>query len=185
MYADVSRRRSMDRAMPGLAFRGMTLLFKIRDLLSPPGDTLAEVDILPGHRVLDYGCGPGAYVPDVSRQVGPSGRVYALDIHPLAVARVQALARRKRLANVETICSDCQTGLADDSLDVVLLYDIFHMLSEQEAVLSELRRVLKPGGTLSLLDPHMREEDILARVTESGAFTLVQRGITTYSFAPA
>jgi len=174
----------MDRAMPGLMFRGMSLLFRIRDLISPPSDMLAEVDILPGYRVLDYGCGPGAFVPEVSKRVGPSGRVYALDIHPLAVARVQALVRCEGLDNVETICSGCQTGLADDSLDVVLLYDIFHMLSEQDAVLAELRRVLKPGGTLSLQDPHMQEEDILARVAESGSFSFVQGGIKTFSFVP-
>ena len=175
----------MDRPMPGLMFTGMSFLFRIRDLIFPPEGTLAEAGIQPGHRELDYGCGPGAYVPDVAEQVGPTGRVYALDIHPLAVARVQALAKRRGLDNVETICSDCQTGLSDDSLDVVLLYDIYHMLSEQDAVLAELRRVLKPGGTLSLQDPHMQEEDILARVVQSGSFRLAHKGLKTYSFVPA
>ena len=175
----------MDRPMPGLMFTGMSLMFKIRDLIFPPGETLAEAGLQSGDYVLDYGCGPGAYVPEAAQQVGPTGRVYALDIHPLAVARVQALAKRKGLGNVETICSDCQTGLPDNSLDVVLLYDIYHMLSEQDAVLAELRRVLKPGGTLSLQDPHMQEEDILAQVAQSGYFELAHKGLKTYSFVPA
>jgi ubiquinone/menaquinone biosynthesis C-methylase UbiE len=170
--------------MPGLLFNGMSFLFKIRDLLSPPGEMLREVDIRPGFQVLDYGCGPGAYIPDVAGKVGQSGHVYALDIHPLAVERVQELARRKQLTNVETICSDCQTGLQDDVLDVVLLYDIFHMLSEPDTVLAELRRVLKPGGTLSFSDPHMQETDILDGMTRCGLFKLASRNHKTYSFAP-
>jgi ubiquinone/menaquinone biosynthesis C-methylase UbiE len=72
--------------------------------------------------------------------------VYALDLHPLAVERVRTLARKQQLGNVETIQSDCATGLPDGSVDVVLLYDIFHMLSEPDAILGELHRVLPNPG---------------------------------------
>jgi ubiquinone/menaquinone biosynthesis C-methylase UbiE len=109
--------------------------------------------------------------------------VYALDLHPLAIERVQALARRRNLDNVETIQSDCATGLPDGSVDVVLLYDIFHGLSEPEAVLAELRRVLKAEGTLSVHDPHMREKDLVGGVTESQRFALAGKGEKTYRFA--
>jgi ubiquinone/menaquinone biosynthesis C-methylase UbiE len=143
------------------------------------------VDIRPGFQVLDYGCGPGAFVPEVAKRVGPSGRVYALDIHPLAIERVKALAQRQQLANVETICSNCQTGLPDDSLDLVLLYDIYHMLSDPDAVLAELHRVLKPGGMLSFSDPHMQETDILAGIARGGLFKLARGDAKTYSFVPA
>jgi len=175
----------VDRPMPNLMFAGMSFLFKIRDLFSPPEKMLREVDICSGFQVLDYGCGPGAYIPDLAQQVGPTGRVYALDIHPLALERVRALAKRHQLANVGTIRTDCQTGLPEDSLDVVLLYDIFHMLSEPDAVLAELHRVLKPGGTLSFSDPHMSEADILAGVTRSGQFKLAYKTLKTYGFVPA
>jgi ubiquinone/menaquinone biosynthesis C-methylase UbiE len=173
----------MDTPMPNWAFSGMSFMFRVRDLLQPRTQVLCEVDLRPGDHVLDYGCGPGAYVPHVAERVGETGRVYALDLHPLAVRRVQALARRRRLSNVQTIRSDCQTGLPDGSVDVVLLYDIFHMLSEPVTVLSELHRVLKEDGTLSLLDPHMREEDLVAGVTRGGMFALVSKGARTYRFA--
>ncbi|GAH29083.1 unnamed protein product, partial [marine sediment metagenome] len=42
--------------------------------------------------------------------VGKSGKIYALDIHPLAIQMVQRIATKKQLTNVETICSDCKTG---------------------------------------------------------------------------
>lgn len=124
--------------MSNLHFRAMSLTMKLRDLLSLRKDVLKEVGIVPGSHVLDYGCGPGGYVAPSAELVGDSGKIYALDIHPLAVRSVQRLAARKRLANVETICSDCSTELPDSSIDVVLLYDTFHGLGDPGAVLKEL-----------------------------------------------
>jgi ubiquinone/menaquinone biosynthesis C-methylase UbiE len=172
----------MDRPMSNLGFRGMSLLFKIRDLALPREEILREVGIRQGFQVLDYGCGPGAYVPETSRLVGETGRVYALDIHPLAVERVQTLARKKQLANVETICSDCKTGLPDNSLDAVLLYDIFHGLSDPQRILAELHRALKPNGTLSVNDHHLDEGKIVSGVMQNQLFDVAGCGEHTVSF---
>jgi ubiquinone/menaquinone biosynthesis C-methylase UbiE len=174
----------MDSPMSDFMFNGMSFIFKLRDLIVPRKKVLEEVGIESGDRVLDYGCGPGTYTPDVAEMVGASGRVYALDIHPLAVRRVQDLAKRKQLTNVKTILSDCDTGLPDDSVDVVLLYDIFHLLNEPRAVLAELHRVLKPGGTLSFNDHHMKEDDIIVGMTEGLLFALSKQDERTYSFSP-
>ena len=81
----------MDSVMSNLAYGGMSLAFKLRDLLVPRSRVLDEVGLRPGQAVLDFGCGPGAYVPETSRRVGPSGRVYAVDIHPLAVRQVSEM----------------------------------------------------------------------------------------------
>jgi ubiquinone/menaquinone biosynthesis C-methylase UbiE len=173
----------MNKPMPNLMFHGMSLLFKLRDLVWSRNEILKEAGIRPGFRVLDYGCGPGAYIVDAAERVGESGRVYALDLHPLAIQRVQEIARKRRLTNVETIHSDCQTGLPDASVDVVLLYDIFHMLNDPDAVLAELHRVLKKSGILSLLDPHMSEGAIMSGITNGQRFELAKRGQRTYQFA--
>ena len=114
--------------------------------------------------------------------MGKSGRIYALDIHPLAIQMVQNIAAKKQLANVETICSDCKTGLPDNSLDVVLLYDILHALSDPDKVLEELRRVLKPSGILSLSDHHLKEDEIVSKVTDNGLFRLSGKGKRVYNF---
>jgi ubiquinone/menaquinone biosynthesis C-methylase UbiE len=116
--------------------------------------------------------------------VGGSGKVYALDVHPLAIKRVQSIAKRQSLINVETINSDCRTGLPDEWLDVVLLHDVFHMLENSRAALAELYRVLKAKGTISFSDHHMRHEDIVAGMTDGGLFVLVDQGERTYTFAP-
>ncbi len=115
--------------------------------------------------------------------VGESGKVYALDIHPLAVQQVQKIAGKKRLTNIKTILSDCATGLPDKSIDVVLLYDTLHNLSKPDEVLAELHRVLKPNGILSFNDHHLKEEnEIITRITGKGLFSLLRKGKSVYNF---
>ena len=172
----------MDRPMPGLAFNMMSLMFRVRDLVAPRERFLREAGIEPGHWVLDYGCGPGSYVIPAAEMVGETGVVHALDIHPLAVKRVGEMASRKGLTNVKTIRSDCDTGLPDGSVDVVLLYDIFHMLNDPHSILAELHRVLKPDGILSFSDPHMQEGAIVSDVTDGQLFHLSEKGERTFTF---
>ena len=172
----------MDKPASNLHFKVMSLGYKFRDLRLPRKNILKEVEIKPGFHVLDYGCGPGSYIIPLAELVGESGKIHALDIHPLAIQKVQDIASKKQLANVETILSDCQTALPDNSLDVVLLYDIFHHLSDRDSVLKELHRVLKPDGILSFGDHHMKESEIVSEVTNSGLFRLLRKGERTYTF---
>lgn len=172
----------MDGMISTLEFNLMSLWFKLRDLLSPPESILSEVGIKPGFQVLDYGCGPGSYAIVVADQFGHSGKVYAVDINPLALRRVRETASRKGLRNIETIHTDCATGLESNRIDVVLLYDTYHDLENPDDVLEELHRILKPNSTLSFSDHHMREEEILARITGGGLFRLSSKDKKTYSF---
>ena len=172
----------MGKFVSNVSFKLMALTLRVRDFIRPRTVLLEEAGIRPGFRVLDYGCGPGSYLEPLSRLVGPSGKIYALDIHPLAIQEVQKRASRKGILNVKTIQSDCNTGLPDNSVDVVLLYDVFHDLSQPDEVLRELHRVVKPGGGLSFSDHHMKERDILETFAHSGLFKLSVQGKKTYSF---
>jgi ubiquinone/menaquinone biosynthesis C-methylase UbiE len=160
----------------------MSFIYKFRNLFSPRKGVLKEVGIKPGFHVLDYGCGPGSYTTPLAELVGESGKIYALDIHPLAIKKVQKIASKKQLMNVETILSDCKTELPDNSIDVVLLYDTFHNLSDPNGVLDEIHRVLKPDVILSFSDHHMKEDEIVSKVTSRGLFKLSKKGEKTYSF---
>ncbi len=173
----------MKMPMSDMGFRLMALFFRIRDFIRPRMDVIAEVGIEPGDCILDYGCGPGSYVASVAQRAGSSGEIYALDIQPLALKRVQRIASQKGITNVKTIKSDCATGLSDNCVDVVLLYDIFHELFQPDDVLRELHRVLKLDGTLSFSDHHMKETDILTRLTKTGLFKLSTKTRKTYSFS--
>jgi ubiquinone/menaquinone biosynthesis C-methylase UbiE len=166
-------------------FRIMALTFKIRDFFRPRRDIVEEVGIREGYHVLEYGCGSGSYISAVAELVGKSGIMYALDIHPLAVEMVKKIAAKKGLSNVETILSDRKTGLPDDSIDVILMYDVFHDLRDPNGVLVELHRVLKPDGILSFSDHHMKQNEILSNLTKNALFSLQRKGEKTYSFSKA
>jgi len=163
-------------------FHATTLVFKFRDFFFPRREILEEAGIKPGFKILDYGCGSGSYIRDASEMVGSSGKVYALDINPVAIEMVRHLTSIKQLKNIETILSDYNTGLPGESLDTVLFYDTYHTLNKPELVMKELHRVLKPEGTLSFSDHHMKEEEIMESVTRKRLFKPKKKGKRTYSF---
>ena len=169
--------------MSSIGFKFMALIFKVRDFLRPRLEVLKEAGIESGFSVLDFGCGPGGYIVPLAELVGASGKIYALDIHPLAIREVKKLAVRNGIKNLEIIESDCNTGLPDNTVDTALLYDVFHGLARPDDILQELHRILKPGGRLSFSDHHMKEEEAIARLTGSGLFKLVKKGKKTFSFA--
>ncbi len=175
----------MDEPMSNLNFRLMSLAMSIRNFLRPRKPILDELGIKEGNTILDYGCGPGSYSVIASAMVGATGKVYSLDIHPLAMKKVSSIAASKKLTNIETILSDCATGLENDSVDIVLFHDIFHALSQPEAVLGEFYRVLKPGGFVSASDHHMNEAAITAGMTGAGLFKLARKGKRSYIFGKA
>ena len=103
---------------------------------------------LPRHPVLlDAGCGQGKSFQYL-RQVFAPQRLIGLDADPHSLKLSAEEARRQQM-QVELIGSDCATlELADASVDLLFCHQTFHHLVEQEKVLAEFYRVLKPGGYL-------------------------------------
>jgi len=159
--------KTRQRPMPNLWFRLMAFEYRTR---SRPQDATSELitfGIEPGLRVLDFGCGPGRYAIPSAALVGPTGVVFAVDVHPLAIQAVEKAVAREGLANVRTIHSDCATGLEHESIDAVLLFDALHDVEDKESVLAELRRVLKPKGRLLYKDHTLNGSRLLALMREN------------------
>jgi ubiquinone/menaquinone biosynthesis C-methylase UbiE len=165
-----------------IGFNLMSFGFKIRNFFNPPANILEEAKIKPGFYILDYGCGPGSYSIAASELLGKLGKVYALDIHPLAIKKVKDIASKRQLENIETIHSNCKTSLPESSIDTILLYDVFHELSNPNAVLEELYRILRSGGILSFSDHHMKEHEFLTKITANDFFKPLKKNKHTYSF---
>jgi ubiquinone/menaquinone biosynthesis C-methylase UbiE len=110
IIGELWKEATVDKPMASVGFKLMTLAFRVRDLLRSRMDVLSEAGIEPGFCVLDYGCGPGGYIVPLAQLVGSSGEIYALDIHPLAIQKVQKKATQKAIMNLKTIESDCKTG---------------------------------------------------------------------------
>jgi 2-polyprenyl-3-methyl-5-hydroxy-6-metoxy-1,4-benzoquinol methylase len=155
-----------------LSFRALALWLRAREFFTDPRQRLVDAGLEAGQVVLDYGCGVGSYALPAARIVGDGGKVFALDIHPQAVEAVGRRARSAHMSNVETIQSDLGTGLASESVDVVLLYDVLHAVPDQQALLQELHRILKPGGRLSVHPDHMTRDELLAIVDGGAQFVL-------------
>ena len=168
--------------MSNIWFKMMALEFKVRDYLHPRQEIVNEIGLKPGLQVLDFGCGPGGYVLAVSQAIGPTGKLYALDALPVAVNMVNNIAAKKGLTNLKTILSECDTSLEDRQLDVALLYDVFHDLENQNAVLTEIDRVLNSNGVLSFSDHHLKDDEIISKITGTGLFKLQKKGKYTYNF---
>ena len=161
-----------DKPMPDIGFRMMSFFFRIRDRFMDPGKQLEKVGIKEGQTLLDFGCGSESYVIPAARMVGENGRVNALDIHPLAISAVEKKANKEGLTNIATILSDRDTGLPDESIDVVLLYDVIRSIKDKRALLKELHRVMKANGLLSILAEHIKVEDVLEIAEKDGLFSL-------------
>jgi ubiquinone/menaquinone biosynthesis C-methylase UbiE len=174
----------VEKKMSNFTFKMMSLVgIPIRNMFMPPDKMLAEVEMKPGSHVLDFGCGPGVFTTMIAEKIGPSGIVYALDINPFAVTMVERKARKKNLGNVRTIRSNCFTCLPDNCLDYIIFFDVFHDLDNHQEVLSELHRVLKPEGVMYFSDHHLKEIEILQRLTAKGLFKFRVKGRWTFSFS--
>jgi len=106
----------------------------------------------------------GTFTIPCARIVGEKGKVYALEVRSEALKRVKEKAEGEGLGNVETILADSSmlaTGLSDRSMDVILVYDVMHAISEKMALLEELHRVLKRDGFLSIFPMHMGTDRML------------------------
>ncbi len=142
--------------------------------------TLDRVGIRPGERVLELGPGPGAFTVDAARRVGPQGRLIAVDIQPEMIALTEARVREAGLDNVEThVASAYGLPLEDDSVDRAFLVTVLPEILDQGRALAELRRVLKPGGVLSISegfsDPDYRFPCETLRTVEAAGFCREQR----------
>jgi 2-polyprenyl-3-methyl-5-hydroxy-6-metoxy-1,4-benzoquinol methylase len=165
-------------------FRLMSLIFHVRDWFHPPAKILQEAGVRSGMTILDIGCGPGSFSLAAATMVGPQGRVYALDIHPLAIRSVERAAFRHGLNNVRTILGDNMSELEAQSVDLVLLYDVVHGIPESRHTVEQIHRVLKPEGVLSVSDHHLSEKALLATIMAGGYFQLTSHGTWTYGFQP-
>lgn len=106
-----------------------------------------------GMKVLDIGCGPGALTLGLAERVGPSGSVLGIDIEGEQFDRSLEAAAERGLDNVAfRVGSAYELEAQVDSFDAVLAHATFYHLARPAAALSELRRVLVPGGVVGLRD---------------------------------
>ena len=135
------------------------------ELESQAFEVLETAGIKRGQIVLDFGCGSGTYTIAAAKIVGEQGKVYALDKDKKALDELMQKAESAGLKNVERTdtSGELKIDLTDESVDVVLLFDVFHhyyfpQADDRRKLLNEIYRILKLDGFISVWPKHMESE---------------------------
>jgi len=177
--------RSKIKHMSNFSFRLMSFLLSIRDFLFPARIKLDQFNIDNGFFIVDFGCGPGSFIEYASKLVGNSGKVYAVDIHPLAIKAIKEKIKKKNLDNVIPILS---TGYPVDidnhSVDVIYALDMFHHIKDTGEFLKELHRLLKPKGILFIEGGHQRMDSARQKIMKSGCWVIIEEDRNMFRCSP-
>jgi len=128
-------------------------------------EVLERIGISKGQTVLDFGCGSGTYTILAAKIVGEQGRIYALDKDRKALDELMQKAELAGLRNIERMdtSGELKIELTDESVDVVLLFDVFHsyyfpQAGDRRKLLKEIYRIMKPSAFISVWPKHMEAE---------------------------
>jgi len=123
---------------------------------SKPQDNILQMGLHDGDRVVDIGSGIGHYALAAAPIVGPEGHVYAVDVQEDVLKSLKRDANELGFANVKTIWGDIEqrlgTKLKAEVADAAIIANALFQFEDKEAALREVRRILKPGGLVLLVD---------------------------------
>lgn len=155
-----------------------------------PTRNVAALGIEPGMAVADFGSGSGAYVLAIAEQLQNQGHVYAIDVQQDLLRRIKNDAHKKGYKNVEILWSDLEkpngSKIASRHLDLVLVSNLLFQLDDKHAPLIEAWRILKPTGTLAVIDwsdsfgglgpikKHVVKKEAARELAESAGFEFVR-----------
>jgi arsenite methyltransferase len=120
-----------------------------------PDRVITDLDLKPGARVADIGCGEGYFTLRLAKSVGERGLVFAVDIDARSLYVLKKQAEQEHLANVVVVVSEpTDTKLKPECVDVLFICDVLHEVPERQRLplIKSAVRALKPGGFLYLID---------------------------------
>lgn len=124
-----------------------------RDGWQQPERVIETLALEPGERVADLGSGGGYFTFRLARAVGPSGRVYAVDVDADLNAYVAERAKQEGLANVEVVLAEyADPKLPDASVDLLFTCNTYHHIEERTRYFANARRVLRPQGRVAIVE---------------------------------
>lgn len=150
-----------------------------RRLIHNPGKILAPC-ISDGMTVLDLGCGPGYFTPELARLVGENGRVIAADLQQKMLEKMTGKIRGTDLEKrvIAHLCQSDSIGISQ-KIDFVLAFWMVHEVPDQRKMFDELKSLLNPGGKIFIIEPmiHVSEKSFQKMVTmlESIGLEIVEK----------
>ena len=129
-----------------------------REIFTERAAIASMVGLKPGQSMADIGAGTGLFTLPFAEAVGPKGRVYAVDIAPAFVERIEQLAAERGVRNVEgVVCAEDDARLPKDSIDVAFVCDTYHHFEYPAQTLASIHRALRKGGELVVVEFHRIE----------------------------
>jgi len=139
-------------------------------------EIISHLELRPGLKVLDFGCGPGRLTIPIAKQIGLSGTVTAFDTQPAMLERVRVKADLENLGNIEFVHGAAGEGkLGNKQFDRVLLVTVLGEIPDKKIFAKEIIDSLKSGGLLSvtetIADPHFQSRKAVTDVVKEAGFT--------------
>jgi 2-polyprenyl-3-methyl-5-hydroxy-6-metoxy-1,4-benzoquinol methylase len=150
-----------------------------REEFQKPEQVMDALELKPGMRVADVGCGSGYFTVKIAEEIGPEGKVWAIDAWQDMLDYLDRRVQIEGLENVELVKVDRDDPMIPDgSADLILMVDVYHYIKDRVAYGKVLRKDIAPGGRLIVLDyipksleerpwgpppsQHMSEEELTA-----------------------
>lgn len=144
-----------------------------REAEEKPDLALDGMGIKPGMVIADMGSGVGYMTLRMAKRVGPKGKIYGVDLQPGMLQKLKENAAKAAVSNIEPILSTVDDPkLPANSVDMILMVDVYHEFSQPQAMIRKLREALKPDGRLILLE--YRAEDPSIPINPDHKMTVAQ-----------
>ncbi|MFW9852094.1 MAG: class I SAM-dependent methyltransferase [Candidatus Thorarchaeota archaeon] len=127
-------------------------------------------------KVLEVGCGPGFFTIPAAEIVGNKGLIYAIDINPFAIKKVEKKIKKANIKNVKVMLADVtDTKLQENSIDVAFFFGVIHnLIGIIEDVIKEMYRILKPNGTIAIQKGRKSKTNIITIITKNKYFRFLE-----------
>ena len=148
-----------------------------------PEAMLDALKIPPGATVADVGAGAGYHSVRLARRVGPGGTVLATDLQPEMITLLKQNARAAGVSNIKPLlCSATNSMLPDGKVDLILMVDVYHECTDPETTLRGLRKALRPGGRLVLVEFRGEDPDVPIKPEHKMTLRQVRREVEPQGF---
>jgi len=150
------------RIAPTMSYLGADWLIRAsREKEERCSELLESLKLKPGQTACDMGCGNGFYSLKLAQLVGRQGRVLAVDIQPQMLKLLEKRAQQVGIDNVEPVLGTVvDPKLPPESVDLLLLVDVYHEFSHPERMLAAIRRSLKPTGRVALVEFRLEDPEV-------------------------
>ena len=167
-----------------------------RDAYQKPHEVLSALGLQPGEVIADIGAGSGYFTFRMAHHVGDNGRVYAVDVSPDMILHINRRIRELKVKNVISILADPDDPLLSDAtVNRFFFCDSWHHIENQKKYLTLMKRMLKPGGQVVMIDFQKKDmpfgpplemkidrEDVIHQMESNGFHLIKEHKILPYQY---